>query len=193
MCMDKDDLKKIYIAEPFKTRNAEKYDSSSIWNLFIESKGNDCDPFKIKNLIIKGEKGSGKTMFLRINYEYFLRNIDAGVLPVYINMSDFQDISDPEQIYRDVIIRIAKEIVELIKIYTDKGYLKKENEKLDIISNLIEKLTFHECTQSVSRNNNRTGGVQIPWMNVGVDYSESTTTEIKHINKPRIDVFDLIV
>ena len=70
--MDKDDLKKIYWAKPFKIKNADEYDSDSILDLFIDSTDEMNDLFDYSNSIIKGKSGSGKTMFLRAIYQYFL-------------------------------------------------------------------------------------------------------------------------
>src|SRR5690606_6264137 len=74
-------------------------------------------PVDFENAIIKGRMGSGKTMFLRANYAYYLFNLiprllenEELILPVFIRLSDFQHIKEPAEIYRQLVIKIVEEI-----------------------------------------------------------------------------------
>ena len=99
-------LEEIYLSRPFKTRNADEFDLENILDLFIDPTEGLIGPFDFSNSIIKGKMGSGKTMYLRANYAYYLYTLvpcllddSPIVLPVYIKLSDFQNVRDPEQIY----------------------------------------------------------------------------------------------
>ena len=112
--MDKSNLKQIYLSRPFKTRNADEYDLSSILDLFVDPTDGVTGPFDFSNSIIKGKMGSGKTMYLRANYAYYLYTLvptlleeEPIILPVYIRLSDFQNIIDPEQLYYALIVPLA--------------------------------------------------------------------------------------
>ena len=111
----KEELNSIYLSRPFKIRNADEYDLNSILDLFVDPTNGLIGPFDFSNSIIKGRMGSGKTMFLRANYAYYrytlvqaLMENEPCVLPVYIKLSDFQNLSDPVKIYNAIIIKIIK-------------------------------------------------------------------------------------
>ena len=95
------ELQAVYHSRPFKTRNADEYDLENILDLFIDPTDGLNGPFEFSNAIIKGKMGSGKTMFLRANYAYYLYTLvpclmDGSpiILPVYIRLSDFQNSRD---------------------------------------------------------------------------------------------------
>lgn len=110
-------MQEIYRKRPFKTRNADEYNLSDILSLFVNPIEGLRSPVDFENAIIKGRMGSGKTMFLRANYAYYLFNIiprlierEELILPVFIRLSDFQHIKEPAEIYRQLIIKIVEEI-----------------------------------------------------------------------------------
>src|SRR3546814_15758996 len=88
--------------------------------------------------------GSGKTMFLRANYAYYLygmvpsliENSSELILPVFIRLSDFQHIKNSEEVYRNIIIKIVEELTsvylklidakKLAEIHTGFRFLKEE-------------------------------------------------------------------
>lgn len=74
-------------------------------------------PIDFENSIVKGRVGSGKTMFLRANYAYYLFNMvprliesEQLILPVFIRQNDFQHIIEPNEIYSQLVIKIVEEI-----------------------------------------------------------------------------------
>lgn len=110
-------MQEIYRKRPFKTRNADEYNLSDILSLFVNPIEGLRSPVDFENAIIKGRMGSGKTMFLRANYAYYLFNIiprlierEELILPVFIRLSDFQHIKEPAEIYRQLVIKIVEEI-----------------------------------------------------------------------------------
>lgn len=208
--MDKDDLKKIYLAKPFEIKNADEYDSDSILDLFINSTDRINEPFAYSNSIIKGKSGSGKTMFLRASYQYFLcilapalmsgKNI---ILPIYIRMSDFQNLRNPEQIYFAAIVKIVEEIVGVRKYLESKealGILNTRAHQLEVdwiknpehkeILEKLQKSTAEEYTKSITRNNTAKGKIRAAFLEIYADYNEKVVTEIKHTNRPDITLID---
>ena len=86
----------IYTARPFKNRNAEDFDISDILDVFVNPLSDLRSPFDYENSIIKGGMGSGKSIYLKANYAYYMYSImpallseEPVVLPVLIRLSDF--------------------------------------------------------------------------------------------------------
>ena len=65
----------IYAARPFKARNAEDFELSRILDVFVSPLSDGRNPFDYENSIVKGGMGSGKSIFLKANYAYFLYSI----------------------------------------------------------------------------------------------------------------------
>src|SRR3546814_18368045 len=115
------DMEELFRSRPFKTRNADEYDLSSILNLYVNPINGLNTPFDYENTIIKGRMGSGKTMFLRANYAYYLygmvpsliENSSELILPVFIRLSDFQHIKNSDEVYRNIIIKIVEELTSV--------------------------------------------------------------------------------
>ena len=122
-------IEDLFRARPFQIRNADEYDMSNVLNLFVSPKEGLSTPFDFENTIIKGRMGSGKTMYLRANYAYYLSELvpslieksDTLILPVFIRLNDFQNTTDSHLIYREIIIKIIEELTSV--------YLKLENAK----------------------------------------------------------------
>lgn len=110
-------MREIFEARPFKTRNADEFDLNDILNLFVSPVDGLATPFDYENTILKGRMGSGKTMYLRANYAYHLYRLvpslidnEGLVLPVFIQLNTFQHLTDPEEIYGAIIIRLVEEL-----------------------------------------------------------------------------------
>ncbi|MBL5928872.1 hypothetical protein [Lelliottia amnigena] len=114
-------MERIFTARPFKTRNADEYDINTLLNLFVNPLSGLSTPFDYENSIIKGRMGSGKTMYLRANQAFYLSSLlptlieggDEIILPIMIKLNDFQHITDPDEIYRQVVIKIVEELVSI--------------------------------------------------------------------------------
>lgn len=202
--MDKSNLKRIYLSRPFKTRNADEYDLSSILDLFVDPTDGITGPFDFSNSIIKGKMGSGKTMYLRANYAYYLYTLvptlleeEEIVLPVYIRLSDFQHIIDPEQLYYAIIVKIVEEIVgvcnhlksanELTRLHTGACSLDNlwtTDQKAIKILNKLQKLTAQEYVQSVTHNSSVKGSITTKFLETYADYNKMIVSEMKRSDRP---------
>lgn len=127
------DLDGLYKTRPFKVRNGDEYDLASILDVFVEPEESLRSPYEYENLIVKGTMGSGKTMFLRANHAFYLYTLvpalidsaDCITIPIYIKLSDFQHINDPNVLYKNIILKIIKEIYKAPTIVKDAELLKK--------------------------------------------------------------------
>ncbi|HHA2002408.1 cold-shock protein [Enterobacter kobei] len=114
-------VERIFTARPFKTRNADEYDINTLLNLFVNPLIGLSTPFDYENSIIKGRMGSGKTMYLRANQAFYLSALlpalmegnDEIILPIMIKLNDFQHISDPDEIYKQIVVKIVEELVSI--------------------------------------------------------------------------------
>jgi hypothetical protein len=127
------DLEEVFLSRPFKIRNADEYESSSILNLFVNPLDGLATPFDFENAIVKGRMGSGKTMYLRANHAYYISCLvpslvahsDELILPVLIRLSDFQHLSEPQEVYRAIIIKVIEELSSIYLLLEDlKGLAK---------------------------------------------------------------------
>lgn len=202
--MTKEELRDIYISRPFKTRNADEYDLNNILDLFIDPTNGLIGPFDFSNSIIKGKMGSGKTMYLRANYAYYLYTLvpclienDTIILPVYIKLSDFQHLQDAEQIYHSIIIRIVQEIIgvykhlqsadELARLHTGASALSGIWATEDTFSKTVKnlkKLTSDEYVEKVSKSINTQGSATAKFFSLCAKRERSSLDEFKHNTTP---------
>jgi len=49
-------MEKLFKSRPFKTRNADEFDLSSILNLYVNPTNDLNTPFDYENIIVKGRK-----------------------------------------------------------------------------------------------------------------------------------------
>ena len=209
--MTPDELKEVYYSRPFKTRNADEYDLENILDLFIDPTDGLIGPFEFSNSIIKGKMGSGKTMYLRANYAYYLYTLVPGlingdkiVLPVYIKLSDFQNIHDAKKLYDAIIIRIIEEIVavcehlrsadELARLHIGASTLLglwPASDDFSEIRKKLECLSAEGYVQTVSRSFETTGSASSKFLEASAAYKQNVVDEIKRNDEPRFqDVVD---
>ena len=194
-------LEEIYLSRPFKTRNADEFD---LENIFIDPTEGLIGPFDFSNSIIKGKMGSGKTMYLRANYAYYLYTLvpcllddSPIVLPVYIKLSDFQNVRDPEQIYYSIIIKIIEEIVGVCIHLRDADELARLHKGANTISGLwstekvlgsillkLQKYTCDEYVERITSSFSARGSITAKFLDTYADYSRNKVTEIKRSDKP---------
>lgn len=202
--MNKDELNAIYLSRPFKIRNADEYDLEKILDLFVDPTDGLFGPFDFSNSIIKGKMGSGKTMYLRANYAYYLYTLVPCliekrpiVLPVYIKLSDFQNIHNPENIYYAIIIKIVEEIVAVcdhLKSANELALLHKgantiiglwsTDEATSSILSTLQRLTADEYIEKVTSGFSTKGSISARFFEICTDYSNNIVKEIKKSNKP---------
>ena len=100
----------LVLLRPFQIRNADEFLDENILELFVDPTSGVAGPFDYCNEIVKGKMGTGKTMYLRANYMYHLSVLVPQmmdrvplVLPLYIKLSDFQNLHQPEKIYDNIL------------------------------------------------------------------------------------------
>ncbi len=204
-------LQEICELRPFRTRNADEYSLAEIFTLFVDPQKSLINPFDFENNIIKGRMGSGKTMFLRANYAYYqytlvpslLDGIDP-IIPIYIKLSDYQNITDHKKLYERILLRIIKEMVDSFShlknsqklaslhnsfIELPKKFLNADS-RLSGVIDIYKALTATEFTEKVSTA--MSGQVGLKW-NVftalaGIEkkyesiYKNDTTPSVEHIS-----------
>lgn len=124
-------IEDIYKAQPFKIRNAEELELKEILTRFVNPNDKMSEHFDFENKIIRGRKGSGKTMYLKANYAHnffeIIPNLSENIpfiLPILIQLNDFATIKDKDQLYKLIIGKIISKIIEECKNIYD---LKKLN------------------------------------------------------------------
>ncbi|MFA6201313.1 MAG: hypothetical protein WC679_13005 [Bacteroidales bacterium] len=163
---------KMYEARPFKTRNADELNYAEILDYFVDPGKSISNPFEYENSIIKGKMGTGKTMYLKANQAYYMYTLipslldaDSPIIPIYIKLSDFQSFSDPKIIYKNIILKIIKEMCtsyEFLERSSNlamlhKGFLAipdiliKGSDGLKAVLSEYKKLSSEEYIEKVSK------------------------------------------
>jgi len=204
-------LEFIYRSRPFKVRNADEYDLSNVLDIFVDPTESLNTPFDYENAIIKGRMGTGKTMYLRANHAFFLYNIIPSMLiesplifPIYIKLSDFQHISLPEDIYKEIVLRI---IAEMTSVYIHISDAKKMSDihkgvqalpfsslKVDTglksVYEEILKLSSDEYTQKIKTELGLGAKLKNQFFEFLADRKKSTEIEFKTKRFPSISDID---
>ena len=201
-------LESVYLDHPFKTRNADEFDLENILDLFVDPTNGLIGPFDFTDSIIKGKMGSGKTMYLRANYAYHLYTLvpclNEGsqiILPVYIKMSDFQNIRKPEEIYDAVIIKLLKEIVDVMQHLRSAEELSRlhmgastiveswsTNEDLNEIVEVLKRLTAEQYVETVNKCLDESGTITWKFASLFKKYSKEVKTQIQQKTKPSFEM-----
>lgn len=204
MGITKEETRKIYESKPFKTRNADEYDLENILDLFIDPTDGLIGPFEFSNSIVKGKMGSGKTMYLRANYAYYLYTLvpclidcEKIILPIYIRLSDFQNIHDAEKIYKSIIIKIIEEIVNSYKYLQNSDELSKLHTGASTLSGLwatddafseilfnLQKISSSDYVKKVSDSFNTKGSASANFISAYAEYEKNVIKEIKINTEP---------
>lgn len=207
----------IYKKRPFKTRNADEYNLSDILSLFVNPIEGLRSPIDFENSIIKGRMGSGKTMFLRANYAYYLFNIvprlidgEELILPVLIRLSDFQHIKEPNEIYRQLIIKIVEELSTIyLKLQDEKAMVNIQlgmkkipndiyfDEKIRRTANQLLKLGSEEYVEKLTSEFGIEGQAKYSFFNLSAKYNKTNVLELKKKLNPGIkdivEIYDLLL
>ncbi|MGP2861142.1 hypothetical protein ACTVMW_03380 [Serratia bockelmannii] len=200
-------MERIFRARPFKTRNADEYDISTLLNLFVNPLNGLSTPFDYENSIIKGRMGSGKTMYLRANQAFYLSSllptlIDGSgevVLPIFIKLNDFQHITEPDEIYRQVIIKIVEELSSIhLHFEGAKNLIDIHGNLKKIPRNLITRhknsqmmlkiaaLSSDEYLQRVSTDRENKSSVKLKFIEASGDWKRNHFEEFKKKVSPGI-------
>ena len=197
-------IAQVILSLPFKTRNADEFVDENILSLFVDPTDGVAGPFDYRNEIIKGKMGTGKTMYLRANYIYHLAILVPQmierkplILPLYLKLSDFQNLHEPGKIYDQIIIRLIQEILntceklqsanELVNLHN--GF---QNNVVGMWFNrvsqnaIVEKLneiTAEEYTRQVSTELSTQGTVGHNFLTACTQYGKTNFIELKKNHK----------
>lgn len=203
-------IAQVILSLPFKTRNADEFVDENVLSLFVDPTDGVAGPFDYRNEIIKGKMGTGKTMYLRANYIYHLSILvpqmierEPLILPLYIKLSDFQNLHEPGKIYDQIIIRLIQEILntceklqsanELVNLHN--GF---QNNVVGMWFNrvsqnaIVEKLneiTAEEYTRQVSTELSTQGTVGHNFLTACTQYEKTNFIELKKKEDPQIADF----
>lgn len=211
-------LSDLIAKRPFRTRNADEISDNNVLEVFIDPTSGATGPFDYNNEIIKGKMGTGKTMYLRANFLYFLYTLvpqliegNEVILPVYIKLSDFQNINSAKEIYNRIVVRIIEEILrtadrlqsaaELIAVHTGIrdcfcGVLANSQSKKEIYEK-IEKLTAEQYVEQVTTDLRCKGTLSYGLLEACGEYGKTKYQEILKKDEPRIEdvieAYDLLL
>ena len=203
-------IAQVILSLPFKTRNADEFVDENVLSLFVDPTDGVAGPFDYRNEIIKGKMGTGKTMYLRANYIYHLSILvpqmierEPLILPLYIKLSDFQNLQEPGKISEQIIIRLIQEILntceklqsanELVNLHN--GF---QNNVVGMWFNrvsqnaIVEKLneiTAEEYTRQVSTELSTQGTVGHNFLTACTQYEKTNFIELKKKEDPQIADF----
>lgn len=203
----------IYESRPFKVRNADEYDLSTVLDLFVDPTESLYSPFDYENAIIKGRMGTGKTMYLRANHAFYLYNIVPSllnktplILPIYVKLSDFQHINDPMEIYKAIIIRIIREMVSVYSHILDAKKMEqihngiiglptstlKIDHKLRSTYEELLKLSSEEYTEKIKSELGLGAKLKNQFFEVSADTKKAIEIELKNKTIPSIADVEIV-
>lgn len=205
------DIDELYVSRPFKVRNGDEYELTSILDVFVEPEESLRSPFEYENLIVKGRMGSGKTMFLRANYAFYLytlvpsllENKNCITIPIYIKLSDFQHIADSNILYKNIILTIIEEIYKTPTIIKDAEYLKKMHcgvlslpdalclgkKQPDSVLNKIRKMSADEYKEQYASKIEGSGEISLKYASLYGKYEQEYSIELR--SKEKIGMADI--
>lgn len=206
------EVMEIFQSRPFKTRNADEFPIEAILDLYVNPIDGLNSPFDFENTIIKGRMGSGKTMYLKANHAYYISTLvpslidgDAElILPVFVRMSDFQHLQEPDEIYRGVIINIVEGLTSVYERLQDSKELAAihlgmrqlpigmlRNNKVAEAIKRLNVLSADEYITKVGSEFGLNGGAKPTFFELSAQYRHEALAELKRKPHPGIkDVFD---
>lgn len=197
----------VVLSRPFQIRNADEFSDQSVLEVFVDPTVGVAGPFDYGNEIIKGKMGTGKTMYLRANYIYFLSILvpqiieqNSIILPIYIKLSDYQNLKSADEIYNKILIRLIQEVLatcdrlqsaeELVKLH--KGIRNNifgvwfNHVSQKPIIDKLNKITAEEYIEQVSAELSTTGTLGNNFVKACGSFGKKDFTEIKKKDKPQI-------
>jgi hypothetical protein len=200
-------MEDLFKKRPFKTRNADEYNLSDILSLFVNPITGLSSPLDFENSIVKGRMGSGKTMYLRANYAFYLYSIVPKlleghelILPVFVKLSDFQHIKEPSEIYRELVIKIIEELStiylklqdarEMANIHLGMRKIKGDiffEDKIRTTTNQLLQLGSDEYIKKINVEFGIGGKVSYKFFELASDFKKNEVIEIKQKRNPGIN------
>lgn len=204
-------LKEIFESRPFRTRNADEYALENILELFVDPTDGLNRPFDYENIIVKGKMGSGKTMYLRANHAYYLYTLVADlladseiILPIYINLSECQHITNSDKIYEKIIYKIVLEMVhvcdsltsasrmaEIHRGFQNLGVQLPNKKNMKEIYKRLNLMTVDGYIETVGKEVNVEGNIAYKFINLCKKAAKNYQIEIKKVGIPQFeDIID---
>ncbi|MDW2798776.1 hypothetical protein RZO55_14450 [Clostridium boliviensis] len=200
-------LEEIYLARPFRTRNADEYGIEEILDLFVDPTDGLNRPFDYENTIVKGKMGSGKTMYLRANYAFYIHTLVSDlmennniILPIYINLSDCQNILNSKEIYEKILFKInigmveicdnlisAEKMAEIHKGCQNIGMQLPSQKKLSEIKKKINLMSAAEYIEIIQKEIETEGKAAYKFFNLCKSERNKQQLELKKIGTPQFD------
>ena len=161
--------------------------------------------------------GSGKTMYLRANYAFYLYSIvpklienEELIIPIFIRLNDFQHITEPSEIYRAIIIKIIEEFTSIYINLKDSDKMAQihrgfktlpedllSSQKISASLKKLIKLGAEEYVEKISIELGFKGGVQPKFIELSSEYKNSRLIEVKEKINPGIkdinEIYELLL
>lgn len=199
-------LLKIYESRPFKIRNADEFEIDRVLDLFVDPTEGLKSPFDFENSIIKGRMGTGKTMYLRANYAYYLSLVVPSlleqrdvILPIYIRLSDYQSIISPEDAYNQIIVRIVQEITDsylhfqeskkLALLHSGIKSISRDSHLDDRLRSVVDRLsqlTAEEYAENIKHTISGQAGLAPDFCSLSIEHQQEKELFIKQNRTPGI-------
>lgn len=201
-------IQDLVLRRPFKIRNADEFADQNILELFVDPTIGVSGPFDYGNEIIKGQMGTGKTMYLRANYIYYLSILvpqmieqDELILPIYIKLSDYQNIKEADNIYSKILLKIIQELLNICEKIQSAGELVKlhkgiqdniygmwfsKGTRKNIIDKL-NKLSADEYVEQVTTELKGQGTIGNNFAKACGEYGKREFVELRQRGKPQIE------
>lgn len=182
----------------FKIYNADDFNFDQVMDFFVNPLNIETDPFAYENSIIKGKMGSGKTMYLKANYsiykycvvESIAKNLPI-VIPIYVKLSDYAATKEPEQLYKQILKRLIKELTiayrdlekteKLTKIHhaiTKLPSEKLNSGKLSLIDKALIKMNVKEYKEYVKETVGVDGSYEHSYFKASANFEKEKYVEI---------------
>lgn len=125
------DISQILTARPFKVRNADEFNLTEVLHRFINPRSELYSPFEYESSILRGQKGTGKTMYLRANYALYQYDVYPAIIegrklhiPIFLSLSKFQHINEPKDLYKSIMFSLCEGLAESYKNILDSEYMR---------------------------------------------------------------------
>lgn len=125
------DIGHVLTARPFKVRNADEFDLAEVLHRFINPRSELYSPFEYESSILRGKKGTGKTMYLRANYALYQYDVYPAIIegrrphiPIFLSLSKFQHIVQADELYRAIMFSLCESLAQTYHSLLDSSYMR---------------------------------------------------------------------
>lgn len=129
--MTEQEIRQIIAARPFKVRNADEFELVEVLHRFINPRSELYSPFEYESSILRGKKGTGKTMYLRANYALYQYDVYPALIegrkphiPIFLSLSQFQHVTDTSELYKRIMYGLCEKLVDSYRSLLDSAYMR---------------------------------------------------------------------